>query len=261
MAQPKALVLRAAGTNCDRETAYALEQAGFTAERLHLFRLIERPEALAEYQFLVVPGGFSYGDDISAGKIFANQLLYRLAGPLNEFTAAGKLVLGICNGMQVLLKCGLLPEARVDPARAGREVTVGWNDLGRFEDRWVHLRVEGDRCAFLPPGEILQMPIAHAEGKFIPRDDGVLQRLEGSGQLVLRYCDERGEPGGYPVNPNGSVADVAGLCDPTGRVLALMPHPERFVEITQHPHWTGGRVRRADGRLLFERARQFFDQH
>ena len=254
MATPRALVLRAAGTNCDRETEYALQQAGFEAERVHVFRLMEDPAALKAYQFLVIPGGFSYGDDVAAGKILANQMLHRLADALNEFLADGKLVLGICNGFQVMIKSGLLPWGRVDAAVANHDATLAWNDSGKFEDRWVRLRVDSDKCVFLPPGETLAMPVAHGEGKFVPRDERVLEALRASGQVVVRYVDAEGNPGPYPVNPNGSVDDVAGVCDPTGRVMGLMPHPERFVEITQHPRWTREPLSRADGQILFDRA-------
>jgi len=257
MIKPKALVLRAAGTNCDRETQYALEQAGFQAERVHVNRLMEAPAALKDYQFLVAPGGFSYGDDVAAGKILANQMLHRLAEPLNEFLADGKLVLGICNGFQVLVKSGLLPWGRVEPGRAGRDVTLAWNDSGRFEDRWVHLKAESDTCVFLPAGEVIALPVAHGEGKFVARDADVLKRLNEGRQVALRYVDAAGDPGGYPVNPNGSAEDIAGICDPSGRVLGLMPHPERFVDITHHPRWTAGEVKRADGRLLFQRAAEY----
>ncbi len=257
MSKPRAWVLRAAGTNCDRETEYALQEVGFAAERVHVYRAMENPAVLQDVQLLVIPGGFSYGDDVSAGKILANQMLHRLSDALNAHLDGGKLVLGICNGFQVMLKAGLVPAGRVDPATAGTDVTLAWNDSGRFEDRWVHLRVDSDRCAFLPPGEVLALPIAHGEGKFVPRDDEVLQRLRDGHQLALRYCDPEGNAGPYPVNPNGSIDDVAGLCDPTGRAFALMPHPERFFDITHHPQWTRGGVKRADGRLIFERAFEY----
>ncbi len=252
--KPKALVLRTAGTNCDRETAYALELAGFTAERVHVFRLMESPGLLEDFQFLVVPGGFSYGDDVAAGKILANQMLHRLAEPLNKFVEAGKLVLGICNGFQVLLKSGLLPWGQVSPATAHKDATLGWNDSGQFVDRWVHLRCDSETCVFLPKREVIALPIAHGEGKFIVRDESVLANLQAGDQVALRYCDEAGQPGGFPVNPNGSVDDVAGLCDPTGRILGLMPHPERFVNTTQHPQWTRRDFSRADGRVIFDSA-------
>ncbi len=258
MATPKALVLRAAGTNCDRETAFALARAGFDAERVHVFRLMENPAALDEYQFLVVPGGFSYGDDVAAGNILANQMLHRLADALNAFLSADKLALGVCNGFQVMLKSGLLPWGRVAPS-AVRDATLAWNDSGRFEDRWVHLRCDADRCVFLPKGEAISLPIAHGEGKFVCRTDETLTRLRAGGQIALRYVDAEGRTGRpYPINPNGSVDDVAGVCDPSGRVLGLMPHPERYVDPTHHPQWTRRRPDRADGQVFFDNAFAYF---
>jgi phosphoribosylformylglycinamidine synthase len=250
----KALVLRAAGTNCDRETHFALAQAGFQADRVHVNRLLEAPALLEEYAFLVLPGGFSYGDDVAAGKILANQMLHCLAEPLNKFVEAGKLVLGICNGFQVLIKSGLLPWGQVSPKDAHRDATLGWNDCGMFVDRWVHLRCDSDKCVFLPAGEVISLPIAHGEGKFMPRSNDVLGRLQSGDQVALRYVDARGQAGD---NPNGSVDDIAALCDPTGRVLGLMPHPERFVQTTQHPQWTRRDIARPDGRVFFDRAFEY----
>lgn len=256
MPTPKALILRAAGTNCDRETQFALEQAGFAAERVHVFRLIEAPTLLRDFQFLVIPGGFSYGDDVAAGKILANQMLHHLAGELNAFLAAGRLMLGICNGFQVMIKSGLLPWGNVAPGKAHRDVTLGWNDSGRFEDRWIHLRCDSAKCVFVPRGQVIALPVAHGEGKFIPRDDDTLKTLIRNDQVAVRYVDAEGNSGPYPINPNGSVDDVAGICDPTGRAMGLMPHPERFIDVTHHPRWTRGGVTRADGRMFFERAFQ-----
>jgi phosphoribosylformylglycinamidine synthase len=267
-------VLRAAGTNCDGESVFALEQAGFEATRVHVFRLMENPDALKEYQFLVIPGGFSYGDDIASGKILANQMLHRLAEPLNQFVADGKLVLGICNGFQIMIKSGLLPWAQVIPATAHIDATLAWNECGRFEDRWIHLRADSDKCVFIPKGEVVSLPIAHGEGRFIPRDQSILDTLRNQDQIALRYCDAHGEtpagdtepavagsgeakPAPFPINPNGSTDNIAGLCDPTGRVMGLMPHPERFVDITQHPQWTRGHVKRADGKIFFQRAFEY----
>ena len=260
MATPKALVLRAAGTNCDRETEFALKQAGFEAERVHVFRLMEDPARLAGYQFLVVPGGFSYGDDVSAGKILANQMTHRLAGPLNDFVAAGKLVLGICNGFQVLIKSGLLPWARVEPDDLQRDATLAWNDSGRFEDRWVHLRADSERCVFLPKGEVIALPVAHGEGKVIPLDESHRKELSKLGRVALRYVGPDGEDKpGYPWNPNGSLGDIAALTDATGRVLGLMPHPERHIDPTQHPQWTRQREQDVgDGLRVFQNAVNYF---
>jgi phosphoribosylformylglycinamidine synthase len=257
MAKPKAMVLRAAGTNCDRETQFALEQAGFQAARVHVFRVMENPAALADVQFLVIPGGFSYGDDVAAGKILANQMIHRLAGPLNEFVAAGKLVLGICNGFQVMIKAGLLPWAKVSAGEPQRDATLAWNDSGMFEDRWIHLRCDSGKCVFVPKGEVIALPIAHGEGKFVPAGPAVLERLKADDQVAMRYVDSAGDPGPYPINPNGSIDDIAAICDPSGRVMGLMPHPERFVDVTHHPQWTRGGIQRADGTLFFQRAFQY----
>ena len=248
MATPKAIVLRAAGTNCDKESQYALELAGFSAERVHLFRVMERPGLLDEVQLLMIPGGFSYGDDVAAGKIFANQILHHLSEALNRFVADGKLVLGVCNGFQVLIKSGLLPWGVADTARANRDATLAWNDCGMFVDGWVRLRTDSDRCVFLPKGSRLTLPIAHAEGRFVPRDEAVLERIRAGDQVAVRYDG---------ANPNGSVDDIAGTCDPSGRVFGLMPHPERFVDVTQHPTWTRGGVDRADGLIVFQRAAEY----
>jgi phosphoribosylformylglycinamidine synthase subunit PurQ / glutaminase len=253
MAQPKVIILRTAGTNCDEETAYAWELAGAQPRRVHVHELIERPALLREFAILTIPGGFSYGDDISAGKILATQMIHHLADAIGEFVAAGKLVLGICNGFQVLVKAGLLPG---DGAAAiGRQaVTLTNNDSARFEARWIHLRTGPKPSAFLPPDTILAMPIAHGEGKLVAADRDTLTRLVGNHHVAVTYCDADGQPGPYPINPNGSEADIAGLVDSTGRVFGLMPHPERHVHPTQHPEWTRRQGARADGRIVFETA-------
>jgi len=247
----RVIVLRTAGTNCDEETAYAFERAGAVAERVHVNRLVERPARLRAYHVLVVPGGFSYGDDIASGKLLANEIRYRLDGAVERFLDEGKLILGICNGFQVLVKAGLLPGR----PRGRVATTLTLNDSGRFEDRWVRLRVESDRCPFVARGDFMELPVAHGEGKFVaPRR--TLRALEENRQVVFRYVGPDGRPGaGYPWNPNGSLADVAGICDPTGRVLGLMPHPERHVEPRQHPRWTREeRGAEGDGARLFRNA-------
>ncbi len=242
------------------ETEHALKLAGFEADRVHVFRLMENPAALKDYQFLVLPGGFSYGDDVAAGKILANQMLHRLAEPLNQFIADGKLILGICNGFQIMIKAGLLPWARVSADEAHRDATLAWNDCGRFEDRWVHLQATSNKCVFIRSGERITLPIAHGEGKFIPREPAILQTLQQNDQVALRYVDADGNAGPFPVNPNGSVDDIAALCDPTGRVMGLMPHPERFVDITQHPRWTREKLSRADGTIFFKNAFEYLNR-
>jgi phosphoribosylformylglycinamidine synthase I len=242
---PRVLVLRAPGSNCDAESAFAFERAGATAETIHLNRWLEAPSLADQCQILCLPGGFSYGDDLAAGRIFGNQLRYHLADSLAAFRDAGKLILGICNGFQILIKSGLLDS---DDA-AGQGATLTWNASGRFQDRWVDLRASGDRCVFLAGVEQMQLPIAHAEGQFRARDSQTLDRLEQAGQLVLKYEN----------NPNGAERDVAGICDRSGRVFGLMPHPERFIDPTQHPQWTrrpqGGE---GEGLQIFTNAVRYF---
>ncbi len=275
MSQPRVLVLRTAGTNCDQETVYAWELAGALPERIHVRELIDSPSILDRFAILTIPGGFCYGDDISAGKILAMQMIHHLADPLRKFVDTGRLILGICNGFQALVKAGLLPgfsggRASCPPSDPStlshttsdgspsatlpaQTVTLTNNDSARFEDRWIHLRSSPRPNAFLPDERILAMPIAHGEGKLVA-DDEVRRRLHEGGHVTLTYCDARGKPGPYPINPNGSQDDIAGLVDATGQVLGLMPHPERHVDPKQHPEWTRRRTDTADGRIIFETA-------
>lgn len=235
MEKAKAIVLRAAGVNCDLETQHALELAGAEARRIHINRIIENPSLLDRCQILVFPGGFSYGDDVAAGKILANQVIHHLRDVLAKFIEDGKLVLGICNGFQVLIKTGFLPG--LDGARQ-MTLTLTDNDSGKFEDRWVYLQPATNRCVFLDPTRRIYLPIAHGEGKIAAADPSVLERVRREGYVAFRYVDADGREGPFPINPNGSADSIAALTDSTGRVLGLMPHPERFVRRTQHPHWT-----------------------
>jgi phosphoribosylformylglycinamidine synthase len=208
---------------------------------------------VASYQVLCIPGGFSYGDDVAAGKILANQFRHHLADVMAEFRAAGKLILGICNGFQVLVKTGLLD---VDDA-SGPTASLTWNDCGHFVDRWVGLRPVGDKCVFLEGMNDFVLRVTCAEGKFVTRDGESLARLEENGQLVLRYAAVDGMQS--PYNPNGSAADVAGICDTTGRVFGLMPHPESYIEFTQHPQWTRQEHRgEGQGLAIFRNAVRYF---
>ncbi len=257
---PKSIIiLRAAGINCDEETAYAWELAGATAERVHVQRIIESPSLLDRYDGLTIPGGFSYGDDIAAGKILANQLILHLGDALRRFVERGRPILGICNGFQVLARTGLLPGIDGDRRQT---VTLANNDSGRFEDRWIHLKTCTDRCVFLPAGTRLPLPIAHGEGKLVPMDDATLAAMRDGGHVALRYCDEAGNPGPFPVNPNGSVDDIAGLTDRTGLILGLMPHPERYTHATHHPAWSASGLGAAvtTGRVIFESAMRYLNK-
>lgn len=256
MQNVKALVLRAAGINCDCETEHALHLAGAQARRIHINRIIENVNILSDFHILVIPGGFSYGDDVSAGKILANQIVHHLADALKKFVEQGKLVLGICNGFQVLVKAGILPG---DGMLSGQgPVTITWNDSGKFEDRWVYLMPGNEKCVFIDSTRQLYLPVAHAEGKVVTKDENTLKLLDEKGHIAFQYVDENGKQKGYPVNPNGSMASIAGLTDATGRVLGLMPHPERHVRKTQHPRWTRLRDNRhSDGMTIFNNALEY----
>lgn len=255
MPKPRALILRSPGANCDGETQFALELAGAEAERVHINRLREDATILDAYQMLVIPGGFSYGDDVAAGKILAVQLTAFLADSLRRFRDRENLVLGICNGFQALLKAGLL----LPPDDEGPLATLAFNDSGKFEDRWIHLQTKPGNCPFLRGYERWHLPVASGEAKFVCRESWILKGLEHAGQIVLKYVDENGQPGPYPINPNGSLADVAGICDVTGRTLGLMPHPERHALPTQHPQWTRrGLAEEGDGLRLFRNAVEYF---
>lgn len=255
MATPRVLVLRSPGTNCDVETRFAFEKAGAIAEPVHINQLREQPRLLQQYQILVLPGGFSYGDDVAAGKILAVEVSHFLGDALRKFRDSERLILGICNGFQTLLKAGLI----VPPDEDGPLATLTNNTNGRYEDRWVHLQATPGKCPFLTGYTRFFVPMAHGEGRFICREQWILEGLQQAGQVVLRYVDADGKPGGYPINPNGSQGDVAGVCDATGRVLGLMPHPERYMLPTQHPQWTrNGLAAEGDGLKLFRNAVGYF---
>ena len=249
MASPRVCVLRAPGTNCDVETAYAFEMCGGKADAVHLYRLIEKPAMLDDYQILCIPGGFSYGDDIGAGVVFSSQLRGHLGDVVGRFLSSDKLVLGICNGFQTLLKAGVLPYGAQGWGKAERneaDATLTWNDNGKYTARWVHLKVAGSSNVFLRGIDELDLPIAHAEGRLVARTGSVVENWRTQHQIALQYAPwaKGGDGASHPVNqrweanPNGAIADIAGLSDPSGRILGLMPHPERFLFATQHPHWT-----------------------
>jgi len=251
VADVEVIVVRAAGINCDLETVHAWRLAGARARLVHVNELIRQPGLLDRARALTIPGGFSYGDDIAAGRILALRFAHHLARPVRAFIDAGKLVLGICNGFQVLVTMGLLPAGRVGPNR----VSLAPNTSGRFEDRWVRMKVCTQRCAFLEGIDYLEAPVAHGEGRLVVDSKQTLAALRDAGHVALRYVDESGQAGVYPANPNGSVDGLAGLVDDTGQVLGLMPHPERAVDATHHPLWTRRPgAHRANGLELFRAA-------
>ncbi len=246
MGKVNVLMLRAPGTNCDAETVFAFQQAGAAVSSVHVNQLICREERLADYQIMVIPGGFTYGDDIAAGRVLANELKVKLAEDILRFIEDGKLILGICNGFQVLVKAGFLSEL---PDTSSPLLTLVTNDSGKFECRWVHLTVnKGSPCVFTRGMDSLYLPVAHGEGKLVAPADALSDL-----NVVLYYTDEHGnKKAGYPCNPNGSAGNIAAICDGSGRVLGLMPHPERHIRGTQHPQWTRhGAKEYGDGFQIF----------
>ena len=254
--KPRTLILRTAGTNCDLETAHAFARAGGEPVFMHLNRLLENDALLGEFQILAIPGGFSYGDDIAAGRIFANQIVHHLGDAVREFIAAGKPVIGVCNGFQVLVKAGLLPGNVV--GGEGQSCTLAGNANGRFIDRWIHLSARGSKCIWTAGLGTLELPVAHGEGRFVPKNEVVREALWQNDQVALIYANADGSPAGgaFPANPNGSVDDIAAICDSSGLVFGLMPHPERFVDPVQHPSWTsrGAKFSTGAGLAIFENA-------
>jgi len=239
MSEPKALVLRTAGTNCELETARALTLSGAATDVLHFDRVLEQPEQLDAYSILVFAGGFSYGDDLSAGRVWGLELRTQLRDRLTAHVDRGGLVLGVCNGFQVLVESGIFEPDRSPDERG---IALYANASNHYECRWVEMQTSECACPWLVAGERTPVPVAHAEGRFVVESDETLARLRERGQIALTYVvpesAAEGDGSDYPANPNGSIAHIAGICDPTGRVLGLMPHPERNLEPWNHPHWT-----------------------
>ena len=249
--KPAVCVLRTDGTNCDEETAYAFEKVGGKSHLVHVNELRSGSRRLRSYQILAIPGGFSYGDDIAAGKILAVELISYLRDELEGFVSRESLTIGICNGFQVLVRTGLLPFGRIGEM----QVTLAPNDSGHFGCRWISMVAKWpSRCVFTQGiGEPIELPVAHGEGKFFT-DPTALELLEVDNLVALRYVEDGKATVRYPANPNGSLASIAGICDHTGRIFGLMPHPERFVEETQHPNWRRKKFARPHGLAIFENA-------
>lgn len=251
MTQPRALVLRAAGTNCEDETQRAFQMAGADADVAHTRRVLENPSLLNDYQIVTFAGGFSYGDDLAAGRVWGAEIRTRLRDQLRAHVERGGLALGVCNGFQVLVESGIF-----QPDRAPEERTIALyaNASNHYECRWVHMESSASKCAWLEPGERVPVPVAHAEGRFSVLSEEALAELEKAGQIALRYVNADGSEPEYPADPNGSVGHIAGICDPSGRVLGLMPHPERNLDSWNHPEWTRLKRRKeGEGQAFYRR--------
>ncbi len=260
MASPRVLILRAPGTNCDAETAFAFESVGAKVCSVHVNRLIDDPGLGSDYQILCFPGGFSYGDDIAAGRILAQRLQVHLRDLVEEFRGEDRLVLGICNGFQVMMRLGIF-----FPGEESRPpATLALNRQARFEDRWVHLVNANSNSVFLRGITSMYLPMAHAEGRFTMSSPEAAKKLLEAQQLGLRYSDELQQACDdilpFPHNPNGAEMNVAGISDPSGRVFGLMPHPERHLDPTNHPFWTrrDTQPEHGEGRVIFSNAVEYF---
>ena len=266
--QIRAIVITGNGTNCEMEMAHACRLAGYDeVEIVHISELLYGEKRLDDYHFLNLPGGFLDGDDLGSAKAGANRILHaavagsqeRLFAQFVRFIGAGKLILGACNGFQLLVKLGMLPG--FDGHYDRQTVTLTYNDSGRFEDRWVHLRVDpASPCIFTKGLSGIYLPVRHGEGKFVPQDEKILERLHRERLIALQYSDGdcREATQDYPANPNGSVDAIAGICNATGRIFGLMPHPEAYLHRTNHPRWTREELpEEGAGLALFRNAAAF----
>ncbi|HTO21282.1 MAG TPA: phosphoribosylformylglycinamidine synthase subunit PurQ [Spirochaetia bacterium] len=250
MSRPRVCVVTGFGINADEELAVAFRRAGADAERVHVNDLVSEPDRVFRFRILAFPGGFSFGDHLGSGKVFSTLFRRNLGPRLREFLSGGGLAIGICNGFQVLVKMGVLPNT---DGSGAQEVSLVHNDSGRYEDRWVRVRFEpGSRCAWTRGLSEMDLPVRHGEGRFVTRTPGQLSALEADGLVALRYASAGGREPAYPEDPNGSEGHVAGICDPTGRVFGLMPHPEAFLHAQNHPEWTARPALRPEGLFIFE---------
>ena len=250
--KPKVLILRTAGTNCDYETDHAFQLVGGETSLIHVNQLIAGEVDLMDYQIMAIPGGFSYGDDVAAGILLANEMRYKLADSLAAYVESGRLMIGICNGFQVLVRAGLLPRLN---SQETQQTTLAMNTSAKFECRWIQLETQESNCIFtrdLKPH--IYLPVAHAEGRFTAPQP-ILDQVEANRQVVFRYASTNGGDPEYPDNPNGSDHHIAGICDPTGRIFGMMPHPERFLTRLNHPRWTREDLpEEGDGLAIFQNA-------
>ena len=261
MKQANVCILQSDGTNCDNELFYAFKKFGGNPQFVHINELRNQSKSLTDFQILALPGGFSYGDDIASGKILAVELMSFLKGEIEKFKDKGGIIIGICNGFQTLVRTGLLPFGSLGQMDA----TLASNDSGHFECRWIKLRFEKSKCVFLKGNySVGHFAVNHGEGKFFSSPD-VIKKVEDENLVVFRYIDDRGNPTQkYPENPNGSLNAIAGVVDPTGRIFGMMPHPEKFVDVTQFPNWRRnlpagrqGKITKPHGAFIFEQMIKF----
>lgn len=257
--KPRAIILYTDGINTEYETKYALELAGAQAEVVHLNRLLKKEKRLSDYQIMFCPGGFSYGDDIVSAKIFAALMLGHLKEDIQDFIQKDKLVVGVCNGFQLLVRMGLLPFGNVGAEQP--DAALCENTVGHHADYWVRMKVEPSRCEFLRhlQGIIIGSPVAHGEGRFLASEEN-LKRIEHTNQVALRYLDEEHNPTQeFPYNPNGSSLAIAGICDETGKILGMMPHPERNCRPHHDPNWRSlPKDRKPEGMWILEGVVNYF---
>jgi len=246
----KVLLIRTSGTNCDKESQFAFEKAGAIVHARHV-NFLKDHDIIEQYQIICLPGGFSYGDNLGAGKILSLEFKLWFKEKLQKFIEKGGLIIGICNGFQVMVKTGILPDCNFT-----QTVTLTDNDSGRFESRWIYLKTSGNSIWLKNLPQLIALPIAHGEGKFYT-DKAILDKIEANHQVAARYCTYNLERGGYPVNPNGSLNDIAGITDKTGKIFGLMPHPERFIFEQQWPYWANCK-REPHGLQIFKNAVEYF---
>ncbi|MEM4555140.1 MAG: phosphoribosylformylglycinamidine synthase subunit PurQ [Candidatus Anstonellaceae archaeon] len=234
---PKCLVLAGFGLNSEAELAHAFSMAGAESAIVHFSKIANGEKKLEDYQIFAIPGGWSYADEISSGKVLANKLKSSFHRQLEEFIASGKAVVGICNGFQVLVKLGALPNLS---GNFEQECTLTRNSSGKFEDRWVYLKPQPSVCKYFEGVSFIHCPVRHGEGRFIA-SESVLEELEKRKLIVAKYATaDLEEASSYPENPNGAQKNIAGICNPAGNVIGLMPHPECSVAKFLFPRWTAG---------------------
>jgi len=247
--KPKVCILQSDGVNCDNELFYAFKKFGGNPQFVHVNELRDKSKSLKNFDILALPGGFSYGDDVTSGKIWAIELISFLKTEIENFRKKGGLIIGICNGFQVLIRTGLLPFGNLGELDA----TLTNNESGHFECRWVDVKLEKSKCVFLKRNySIGHFSVNHGEGKFFSSPE-VINKVEDENLVVFRYVDEKGSSTQkYPENPNGSLNAIAGITDPTGRIFGMMPHPEKFIDTTQYPNWRREKITKPHGAFIFE---------